>query len=117
MVTVGIPSILASKTEAVRYEVFRCTSAAWDAVGQTQPLTWWVLATVGQQPTVGAGLATRVPPYLETDGNKPGRILGSPRLKALAVFCRIVETVPRLPTDGRCLRKSKTNLLLLMFFH
>lgn len=114
-------SILASMMEAIHFVELRCTFAVWDAVGQTQPLTYrpcWVLATAGQQPTAGAGLATRAPPHLETDGDKPDRILGSPRLKALAVFCQIDDTAPRLPTDGRCCLRwsSKTNLLL-MFFH
>lgn len=114
-------SILASMMEAIHFVELRCTFAVWDEVGQTQQLTYRpcsVLATAGQQPTVGAGLATRAPLYLETDGDKPDRILGSPRLKALAVFCQIDDTAPRLPTDGRCCLRwsSKTNLLL-MFFH
>lgn len=105
--TVALLSILASIVEAFHFGELHCTFAVWDAAGQTQQLTYrpcWVLATVGQQPTVDrAGLATRVPPYLETDGDKPDRILGSPRPKALAVFWQIDDTVPRrLPTDGRC---------------
>lgn len=110
------PSILASTMVAIHFGELRCTFAVWDAVGQTQQLTYrpyWVLATVGLQPPVEVAPATRVPPSLETDGDKPDRILGSPRLKALAVFCQIDDTAPRLPTDGR---SSKTNLRL-MFFH
>lgn len=105
--TVAPPSILALKMVATHFAELHCTSAAvWDAAGQTRQLTYrpcWALATVGQPPTVEAGPATRGPPYLETDGRKPGRILGSPRPKALAVFCQLVgDTAPRLPTDGRC---------------
>lgn len=112
-----VQSILFSTLTAIRFGTLRCISAVSDAAGQTQLLTYrpgWGLATVGQPPTVGADLATRVPKSRETDGDKPGRILGFPRLTALAVFCRRVGTAPkRLPADdGSCLRARETNLLL-----
>lgn len=112
--------------DAVHSGGLHCTFAASDVAGQTQLLTYRpgsVPATAGRPPTAGADPATMVPPRPETDGDKPDRILGSPRPKALAVFCP-VETAPSLPTepngpgdDGRrcLLREGKTNRQILCF--
>lgn len=130
---------LASMMEAVHFGGLRCIFAAWDAAGQTQRRTTYrpcsaPAPTACPQPLppppqpVEAALATWAPSYPETDGDKPDRILGSPRPKALAaVGCRPTTgddddtAPPRLPTDrgeGRCCLRwsSKTNLRL-MFFH
>lgn len=90
VVTVEYLSISFSSMRAIRFEVLRCIFAVSGAAERTQPLTYrpdWVPTAVGQPPIVEAALVTKAPSYLETDGDKPYRILGSPRLKALAVFC------------------------------
>lgn len=102
MATAVVQSILiAPMTDAVHFWELRCTFAASDGAGQTQLRTYRpgsVPATVGQPPTAEADPATMVPPCPETDGDKPDRILGSPRPKALAEFCP-VETAPSLPRE------------------